>query len=178
MVCNQRDLDHRIWRSLDRAMVRYKWLKLMPLSTFSHLPFVSSDNCPLLLEMVERQHGSIKDLSFYITRWRINLFLALLRIAAVLSKTLNFYIAGWWLQVFTFNRVTRASLCGFFIWDWKGRFPLLASGLELSMVTFMPMWRSTKKKLDRQRKLLSLITLWITELRKYCIRWCFLVNEA
>ena len=90
MVCNQRDLDHRIWRSLDRAMVRYKWLKLMPLSTFSHLPFVSSDNCPLLLEMVERQHGSIKDLSFYITRWRINLFLSTVKDCCSVIKDIKF----------------------------------------------------------------------------------------
>ncbi|XP_015168633.1 uncharacterized protein [Solanum tuberosum] len=62
--CNQRTEEARVWKRLDRAMVNDQWLENMPQSTISHLPFVGSDHCPLLLEMAVRMNQNTKYLKF------------------------------------------------------------------------------------------------------------------
>lgn len=54
----------RIWKRLNRAMVNVKWLKIMPLTTITHLSSVSSDHCPLLIEMTTKVDNVIKYFRF------------------------------------------------------------------------------------------------------------------
>ncbi|XP_049348974.1 uncharacterized protein LOC125813528 [Solanum verrucosum] len=61
---NQRGVNFRIWKRLDRAMVNDKWLQNMPHTSITHLPSVGSDHCPLLLEMKARPHNCIKYFRF------------------------------------------------------------------------------------------------------------------
>ncbi|KAG5604805.1 hypothetical protein H5410_026297 [Solanum commersonii] len=49
---NQRGINFRIWKRLDRAMVNDSWLQNMPHTCITYLPSVGSDHCPLLMEMV------------------------------------------------------------------------------------------------------------------------------
>ncbi|KAK4709691.1 hypothetical protein R3W88_004204 [Solanum pinnatisectum] len=61
---NGRGPDNVVWKRLDRAMINDNWLSRMPLTTVTHLPFVSSNHCPLLLEMTDRQYTSTKYFKF------------------------------------------------------------------------------------------------------------------
>ncbi|XP_015166827.1 uncharacterized protein [Solanum tuberosum] len=61
---NQRGVNFRIWKRLDRAMVNDKWLENMPHTSITHLPSVGSDHCPLLLEMKARPDNCIKYFMF------------------------------------------------------------------------------------------------------------------
>ncbi|KAK4707227.1 hypothetical protein R3W88_033199 [Solanum pinnatisectum] len=61
---NQRGINFRIWKRLDRAMVNDKWLQNMPQTTITHLPSVGSDHCPLLMEMNTRVDTHIKYFTF------------------------------------------------------------------------------------------------------------------
>jgi len=61
---NQRGINFRIWKRLDRAMVNDKWLQNMPHTSITHLPFMGSDHCPLLLEMKARLDNCIKYFRF------------------------------------------------------------------------------------------------------------------
>ncbi|KAK4707018.1 hypothetical protein R3W88_033432 [Solanum pinnatisectum] len=54
---NQRGINFRIWKRLDRAMVNDKWLQNMPQTTITHLPSVGSDHRPLLMEMNTRAYS-------------------------------------------------------------------------------------------------------------------------
>ncbi|KAG5595027.1 hypothetical protein H5410_036259 [Solanum commersonii] len=61
---NQRGINFRIWKRLDRAMVNDRWLKDMPHTSITHLPSVGSDHCPLLMEMNARPDNHIKYFRF------------------------------------------------------------------------------------------------------------------
>ncbi|KAK4721510.1 hypothetical protein R3W88_011743 [Solanum pinnatisectum] len=61
---NQRGINFRIWKRLDRAMVNDTWLQNMPHTTITHLPSVGSDHCPLLMEMNSRPDNHIKYFRF------------------------------------------------------------------------------------------------------------------
>ncbi|WMV45630.1 hypothetical protein MTR67_039015 [Solanum verrucosum] len=61
---NQRGVNFRIWKRLDRAMVNDTWLQNMPHTSITHLPSVGSDHCPLLLEMKARPDNCIKYFRF------------------------------------------------------------------------------------------------------------------
>ncbi|KAK4737426.1 hypothetical protein R3W88_001123 [Solanum pinnatisectum] len=61
---NQRGINFRIWKRLDRAMVNDKWLQNMSQTTITHLPSVGSDHCPLLMEMNTRVDTHIKYFRF------------------------------------------------------------------------------------------------------------------
>ncbi|XP_049399717.1 uncharacterized protein LOC125863742 [Solanum stenotomum] len=61
---NQRGINFRIWKRLDRAMVNDRWLKDMPQTNITHLPSVGSDHCPLLMEMNARPDNHIKYFRF------------------------------------------------------------------------------------------------------------------
>ncbi|KAK4707460.1 hypothetical protein R3W88_033007 [Solanum pinnatisectum] len=61
---NQRGINSRIWKRLDRAMVNDKWLQDMPHSNITHLPSVGSDHCPLLMEITARSEEHIKYFKF------------------------------------------------------------------------------------------------------------------
>ncbi|KAG5580314.1 hypothetical protein H5410_050941 [Solanum commersonii] len=61
---NQRDINFRIWKRLDRAMVNDRWLQDMPHTSITHLPSVGSDHCPLLMEMSARTEDHIKYFKF------------------------------------------------------------------------------------------------------------------
>ncbi|WMV13660.1 hypothetical protein MTR67_007045, partial [Solanum verrucosum] len=61
---NQRGINFRIWKRLDRAMVNDKWLQHMPHTSITHLPSVGSDHCPLLMEMNTRAENHIKYFKF------------------------------------------------------------------------------------------------------------------
>ncbi|KAH0684447.1 hypothetical protein KY289_022199 [Solanum tuberosum] len=61
---NKRGIGHRIWKRLDRALVNDTWLEKMPQTTITHLPSVSSDHCPLLMEMNARVDDHIKYFKF------------------------------------------------------------------------------------------------------------------
>ncbi|KAK4706662.1 hypothetical protein R3W88_033794 [Solanum pinnatisectum] len=61
---NQRGINFRMWKRLDRAMVNDKWLKNMPQTTINHLPSVGSDHCPLLMETNTRVDTHIKYFRF------------------------------------------------------------------------------------------------------------------
>ncbi|KAH0736538.1 hypothetical protein KY285_012245 [Solanum tuberosum] len=61
---NQRGINFRIWKRLDRAMVNDKWLQDMPLTSFTHLPSVGSNHCPLLMEMNAKHDNYIKYFRF------------------------------------------------------------------------------------------------------------------
>ncbi|KAH0646562.1 hypothetical protein KY284_034446 [Solanum tuberosum] len=61
---NQRGINFRIWKRLDRAMVNDNWLQNMPQSCITHLPSVGSDHCPLLMEMTARPDDCIKYFRF------------------------------------------------------------------------------------------------------------------
>lgn len=41
-------------------MVNDKWFESMPHTTITHLPFVDSDHCPLLIELIVRDENIIK----------------------------------------------------------------------------------------------------------------------
>ncbi|KAK4729629.1 hypothetical protein R3W88_022617 [Solanum pinnatisectum] len=47
---NQRGIQFRIWKRLDRAMVNDRWLQYMPHTSITHLPS-GSDHRPLLMEI-------------------------------------------------------------------------------------------------------------------------------
>lgn len=57
---NNRGVIFRVWKRSDRVMVNDKWLALMPQTTNTHLPIVSSDHFPLLLEMSTRSNNDVK----------------------------------------------------------------------------------------------------------------------
>ncbi|XP_049399720.1 uncharacterized protein LOC125863746 [Solanum stenotomum] len=61
---NQRGINFRIWKRLDRAMVNDRWLQIMPHTNITHLPSVGSDHCPLLMEMTVRPENHIKYFRF------------------------------------------------------------------------------------------------------------------
>ncbi|KAK4733777.1 hypothetical protein R3W88_008038 [Solanum pinnatisectum] len=61
---NQRGINSRIWKRLDRAMVNDKWLQDMPHTNITHLPSVGSDHCPLLMEITARTKELIKYFKF------------------------------------------------------------------------------------------------------------------
>ncbi|KAK4707384.1 hypothetical protein R3W88_033073 [Solanum pinnatisectum] len=61
---NQRGVNFRICKRLDRAMVNDKWLQVMPHTSITHLPFVGSNHCPLLMEMNARPENYIKYFRF------------------------------------------------------------------------------------------------------------------
>ncbi|KAH0725048.1 hypothetical protein KY284_000913 [Solanum tuberosum] len=61
---NQRGINFRIWKRLDRAMVNDNWLQNMPHTCITHLPSVGSDHCPLLMEMNARPDSCIKYFRF------------------------------------------------------------------------------------------------------------------
>ncbi|WMV30203.1 hypothetical protein MTR67_023588 [Solanum verrucosum] len=61
---NQRGINFRIWKRLDRAMVNDRWLQIMPHTNITHLPSVGSDHCPLLMEMNVRPENHIKYFRF------------------------------------------------------------------------------------------------------------------
>ncbi|XP_049391547.1 uncharacterized protein LOC125855953 [Solanum stenotomum] len=61
---NQRGINFRIWKRLDRAMVNDRWLQDMPQTSITHLPAVGSDHCPLLMEMSIRPENHIKYFTF------------------------------------------------------------------------------------------------------------------
>ncbi|KAH0737812.1 hypothetical protein KY290_036517 [Solanum tuberosum] len=48
---NQRGINFRNWKRLDRAMVNGRGLQDIPHTSITHLPSVGSDHCPLLMEM-------------------------------------------------------------------------------------------------------------------------------
>ncbi|KAK4706685.1 hypothetical protein R3W88_033751 [Solanum pinnatisectum] len=62
--CNQRAVQARVWKRLDRSMVNDKWLEAMPQTTIEHLSSVGSDHNPLLLEMVRKNESHIKYFKF------------------------------------------------------------------------------------------------------------------
>ncbi|XP_049348973.1 uncharacterized protein LOC125813527 [Solanum verrucosum] len=61
---NQRGINFRIWKRLDRAMVNDRWLQIMPHTSITHLPSVGSNHCPLLMEMTVRPENHIKYFRF------------------------------------------------------------------------------------------------------------------
>ncbi|KAG5631316.1 hypothetical protein H5410_003033, partial [Solanum commersonii] len=61
---NQRGINFRIWKRLDRAMVNDNLLQSMPHTCITHLPSVGSDHCPLLMEMNARPENCIKYFRF------------------------------------------------------------------------------------------------------------------
>ncbi|WMV13667.1 hypothetical protein MTR67_007052 [Solanum verrucosum] len=61
---NQRGINFRIWKRLDRAMVNDRWLQIMPHTNITHLPSVGSDHCPLLMEMTVRPENHTKYFRF------------------------------------------------------------------------------------------------------------------
>ncbi|KAK4733784.1 hypothetical protein R3W88_008045 [Solanum pinnatisectum] len=61
---NQRGINFRIWKRLDRAMANDQWLQNMPQTTITHLSSVGSDHCPLLMEMNTRVDTHIKYFRF------------------------------------------------------------------------------------------------------------------
>lgn len=62
--CYQRAAEARVWKRLDREMVNNKWLEVMPQTTIDHLPAISSDHTPLLMEMTLKQEIPIKYFKF------------------------------------------------------------------------------------------------------------------
>ncbi|WMV30181.1 hypothetical protein MTR67_023566 [Solanum verrucosum] len=62
--CNQRDVEARVWKRLDRAMVNDKWLEVMPQTTIENLSSVGSDHTPLLMEMFQANESHIKYFKF------------------------------------------------------------------------------------------------------------------
>ncbi|KAK4707386.1 hypothetical protein R3W88_033075 [Solanum pinnatisectum] len=61
---NQRGINSRIWKRLDRAMVNDRWLQDIPHTNITHLPSVGSDHCPFLMEIQARPHDYIKYFRF------------------------------------------------------------------------------------------------------------------
>ncbi|XP_049348970.1 uncharacterized protein LOC125813524 [Solanum verrucosum] len=61
---NNRGIQQRVWKRLDRALVTDAWLEKMPQTTITHLPSVGSDHCPLLMEMNAREDDQIKYFKF------------------------------------------------------------------------------------------------------------------
>ncbi|XP_015161095.1 uncharacterized protein [Solanum tuberosum] len=61
---NNRGIQQRVWKRLDRALVTDAWLEKMPQTTITHLPSVGSDHCPLLMEMKAREDDQIKYFKF------------------------------------------------------------------------------------------------------------------
>ncbi|KAK6793719.1 hypothetical protein RDI58_007172 [Solanum bulbocastanum] len=61
---NQRGVNFRIWKRLDRAMANDKWLHVMPHTSVTHLPSVGSDHYPLLMEMYAKTDEGIKYFKF------------------------------------------------------------------------------------------------------------------
>lgn len=53
-LTNNKRVLFRVWKMLDRAMVNDKWLDVIPQTVVTHLPTVSVEHCPLLLEMTTR----------------------------------------------------------------------------------------------------------------------------
>ncbi|XP_049399716.1 uncharacterized protein LOC125863741 [Solanum stenotomum] len=61
---NNRGIQQRVWKRLDRALVNDAWLEKMPQTTITHLPSVGSDHYPLLMEMNAREDDHIKYFKF------------------------------------------------------------------------------------------------------------------
>ncbi|KAG5568616.1 hypothetical protein H5410_064367 [Solanum commersonii] len=61
---NNRGIQQRVWKRLDRALVTDVWLENMPQTTITHFPSVGSDHCPLLMEMSAREDDHIKYFKF------------------------------------------------------------------------------------------------------------------
>ncbi|KAH0714942.1 hypothetical protein KY284_007847 [Solanum tuberosum] len=61
---NQRGINFRIWKRLDRAMVNDKWLQHRPHTSITHFSSVGSDHCTLLMEMNARYENHIKYFKF------------------------------------------------------------------------------------------------------------------
>ncbi|KAH0772311.1 hypothetical protein KY290_016292 [Solanum tuberosum] len=61
---NNRGIQQRIWKRLDRALVTDDWLEKMPQTTITHLPSVGSDHYPLLMEIIARKEDHIKYFKF------------------------------------------------------------------------------------------------------------------
>ncbi|KAH0633200.1 hypothetical protein KY284_035986 [Solanum tuberosum] len=62
--CNQRATEARVWKRLDRAMTKDKWLEHMAQTTITHLPAVGSNHSPLLMENVGREGQQTKYFKF------------------------------------------------------------------------------------------------------------------
>ncbi|KAG5606153.1 hypothetical protein H5410_027645 [Solanum commersonii] len=65
---NNKGIQQRVWKRLDRALVSDAWLEKMPQTTITHLPSVQSDHCPLLMEMSAREDDHIRYFKF-LNRW-------------------------------------------------------------------------------------------------------------
>ena len=61
---NKRGINHRILKTLDRAMVNDSLWEKMPQTTITHLSSTGSDHCPLLMEMVSTSIDHIKYFRF------------------------------------------------------------------------------------------------------------------
>lgn len=62
--CNQRAMDDRIWKRLDRDLVNDNWLQSMSQTTITHLPSMGSDHCPLLMELIVKPENNIRYFKF------------------------------------------------------------------------------------------------------------------
>ena len=61
-------------------MVNDKYLEKMPQTNITHLLFVGSDHCPLLMEMSDHKDSVIMYFKFLIVGLRMNLFYRLLNV--------------------------------------------------------------------------------------------------
>ncbi|KAH0734895.1 hypothetical protein KY285_010602 [Solanum tuberosum] len=57
---NNRGINYRVWKRLDRGMVNDSWVEKIPHTTITHLPSVGSDHCPLLMEINAINDNHIK----------------------------------------------------------------------------------------------------------------------
>ncbi|XP_060182470.1 uncharacterized protein LOC132612164 [Lycium barbarum] len=62
--CNERKEENVIWKRLDRMVVNDNWNDVFPISNVIHMPRISSDQCPLLINCDTNQNEMIRYFRF------------------------------------------------------------------------------------------------------------------